>query len=310
MNRLLVGGTILLSILAISTAAPVIRLAGDAPPLAIAFWRLLDATLVLAPFALVFARRDLAALAGRDWAGLLLTGAVLGLHFATWITSVGLTTVAASVVLVTLHPVFVGFASKRLFGEGPRALGWVGIAVALVGGALIAAGDATGGGSAPLLGDALAFAGALCAAVYLLAGRGYRKRLGLLAYVTPVYAGATLTLGLLLVLVPAPWGGGFTWASATDQGWFLALALGPMILGHTGLNWALKYVSAPAIATTILGEPVGATLLALLILREVPPLITLVGGGVVLAGILLVALDEARRERSTARQQAALEAGG
>jgi drug/metabolite transporter (DMT)-like permease len=292
----LVAGTVTLSILAVSTAAPVIRLAGHTPPLAVAFWRLLDATIILAPLALLFARRDLARLSRVDWLALLGVGAVLGLHFATWIASVGLTSVAASVVLVTLHPVFVGFASHRLFGEGPRRMGWIGIVVALVGGLLIAAGDARGG-TAPLVGDALALVGAFCAAIYFLAGRSYRQRLGLLAYVTPVYAGATATLALLLVLVPAPWGGGFGTYGAVNQGLFLALALGPMILGHTGLNWALKYVPAPVIATTIVGEPVGASLLAFLLpqLHEVPPATTLLGGAIVLAGILLVGLDEARR---------------
>ncbi len=306
----LVAGTIMLSILAVSTAAPVIRLAGSAPPLAIAFWRLLDATVLLVPLAILFARRDLARLSGRDWAMLLGVGAILGLHFATWITSVTLTSVAASVVLVTLHPVFVGFAAHRLFGEGPRPLGWVGIVVALGGGLLIAGGDARGG-AMPLVGDALAFAGALCAALYFLAGRRYRQRLGLLAYVTPVYAGATVTLAILLVALPAPWGGGFATYGAANQGLFLALALGPMILGHTGLNWALKYVRAPVIATTILGEPVGASLLALLLpqIHEVPPPTTLLGGAVVLAGILLVGLDEARRDRPSAAQEAA-EVGG
>jgi drug/metabolite transporter (DMT)-like permease len=294
--RGLVAATVTLSILAVSTAAPLIRLAGDTPPLAIAFWRLLDATVLLVPLALIFARRDLASLAGRDWAILLGVGAILGLHFATWITSVGLTSVAASVVLVTLHPVFVGLASERLFGEGPRRMGWIGIVVALVGGLVIAAGDSRGG-PAPLLGDALAFAGALCAALYFLAGRRYRQRLGLLAYVTPVYTGATITLGILLVALPSPWGGGFATYGGADQGLFLALALGPMILGHTGLNWALKYVRAPVIATTILGEPVGASLLAFFLpqIHEVPPPSTLLGAAVVLAGILLVALDEGRR---------------
>jgi drug/metabolite transporter (DMT)-like permease len=297
----LITGTITLSILAVSTAAPVIRLAGGAPPIAIAFWRLLDATLILAPLALLFARRDLASLSRRDWLGLLGVGVILGLHFATWIASVGLTSVAASVVLVTLHPVFVGFASHRLFGEGPRPLGWVGIAVALGGGLLIAGGDARGG-TAPLLGDALALAGALCAALYFLAGRRYRQRLSLLAYVTPVYAGATVTLAVLLVALPAPWGGGLGTYGAANQGLFLALALGPMILGHTGLNWALKYVRAPVIATTIVGEPLGASLLAFLIpqIHEVPPATTLLGGAIVLAGILLVGLDEARRDRPLA----------
>jgi drug/metabolite transporter (DMT)-like permease len=214
---------------------------------------------------------------------------VLAAHFASWVASLGLTTVAASVVLVTLHPVIVAVLSTWLFGEGLRARGYVGIVVALVGGVVITLGDAQRG-SQPLLGDALALVGALGAAAYFLAGRGYRKRLGLLAYVTPVYGVAALALLAGSVLVPAPYGGPLAGYDARQLVLFLALAGFPMILGHTVLNWALKYVTAPVIATTILGEPVGASLLALVFLREVPGVLTLAGGALVLLGIGVTAL--------------------
>lgn len=262
----------------------------EAPSVAIAFHRLLYATLLLAPVALLLARRELAALAPRDWVGLGLVGAVLAVHFAAWISSLALTSVASSVFLVTLHPVFVAIASHRLFGEGVGRAGFAGIGLALVGGLVIVAGDA-GGGSDPLLGDLLAFGGGLAAAVYFLAGRGYRRRLGLVAYVTPVYAAASLFLLLLLVLLPPPFGGPVAGYAPREHLLFLALAVVPMILGHTILNWALRYVTAPVIATTILGEPIGASLLALLLLREAPSIPTLLGGGLVLAGIAIVALS-------------------
>lgn len=293
---LAVGG----SILAISTAAILIR-ESSAPPVVIAFYRLLYATLILAPFAWWHARDELRALTRRDWLGLGAVGVVLALHFASWITSLDLTSVASSVVLVTLHPVFVAVMSQRLFKEGVSARGFVGILVALAGGALIAIADSQGGlGSNPIAGDALALVGAAAAAVYFLSGRGYRRRLGLLAYVTPVYAASTVTLALLVVLLPAPYGGSFAGHALRDHALFALMALVPMIGGHTVLNWALKYVSAPVIATTILGEPVGSTILAVIVLGEYPPVFTLIGGAIVLAGIGLVALasDEARQQAS------------
>lgn len=281
------------SILAVSTAALLIRSA-DAPPITIAFYRLLYATLALAPFALVMARDELRALTTRDLLGMLAVGVVLAVHFAAWITSLDLTSVASSVVLVTLHPVFVALVSQRIFGEGPSRLGYVGIVVALAGGVLITYSDAGGGtGPNPLAGDALALVGAAAAAVYFLAGRGYRRRLGLLAYVTPVYAASALTLGVLAFTMPAPYGGSVLGLGIREHALFVALALVPMIAGHTVLNWALKYVPAPVIATTILGEPVGATILALAFLDEAPPVLTLVGGAIVLGGIGLVALTSA-----------------
>ena len=172
------------------------------------------------------------------------------------------------------------------------ALGWVGVVLALGGGIVIVSGDLADPQSA--LGDGLALVGALAAAVYFLAGRGYRKRLSLLAYVVPVYASCAAVLGILLAL-PSPYGGSPLGLAPREHILFLAMALVPMILGHTVLNWALKYVTAPVIATTIVGEPVGSTLLAFFILAETPPATALAGGIIVIAGIALVASVEARR---------------
>ncbi|HET6404840.1 MAG TPA: DMT family transporter [Candidatus Thermoplasmatota archaeon] len=296
MRKGVVGLAVAASIVAISTAAILIR-SSEAPPVVIGFYRLLYATLLLAPFAAWKARDELRAMPAREWLALGAVGAVLALHFASWITSLGLTSVAASVVLVTLHPVFVAFVSKRVFGEGVGPLGWLGVVIALAGGVVIVWGDLAQPQS--LVGDALALVGALAAAIYFLAGRGYRKRLSLLAYVTPVYGSCALVLGVLTFL-PAPYGGSVGGLPLREHLLFLAMAVVPMILGHTVLNWALRYVTAPVIATTIVGEPVGSTLLALLILNEAPPATALAGGVIVLAGIALVASVEARRPRLAA----------
>ena len=297
--RALLASLVALAIASISTAAILIRLS-DAPPLTIAAYRLGFATLLLAVPALLHApsRRDLARLPARDLLGLAVVGIVLALHFWSWIASLERTTVAASVVLVTLHPVFVGLVSARLYGEGLSGRGWSGVALALSGGLLIALVDQQQGTHA-LLGDALALIGALAAALYFLAGRGYRKRLSLLAYVVPVYAASTVTLVALALAFDAP----LTGLPARELGLFLAMALVPMILGHTLLNYALRFVTAPVIATTVLGEPVGSTLLAVLILSEVPPMGTLAGGALVLAGIVLVV-----RQQRLAREDAAADA--
>lgn len=294
-GRGLLAGTLTLAVASVSTAAVLIRLA-VAPALVIAFWRLAFATLILLPAALLVpeVRADLARMDRRTALGLAGVGVVLAVHFASWIASLDLTSVAASVVLVTIHPVFVGVASAWLFGEGLGRRGWVGVVLALVGGAVIAVGD-HGLGGHRLLGDALALIGAAAVGVYFLAGRGYRQRLSLLAYVVPVYATSTVALLGMTLAAGQPIAG---WP-ATDYALFLALAVVPMILGHTLLNWSLKHVTAPVVATTILGEPVGAALLAWVVLVEVPPAATILGGAVVLAGIALVVV--ARRQASPSR---------
>ncbi len=289
-HPLVLGGAIAVAVVAVSTAAILIRLSA-APTLTIAFYRLAIATVLLAPVVLVSQERraSLAELPTRDWIGLSLVGVVLAVHFGAWIESLSWTTVAASVVLVTLHPVFVGVACDRLFGEGLGRLGWIGVVGALGGGVVIAWGDFRIGIEA-LVGDALALVGALAAAAYFLAGRGYRRRLSLLTYVVPVYTACSVALLAWMLAAGSPVTG-YPWR---EYAIFAALAIGPMILGHTVLNYALKYVTAPVIATAILGEPVGSTLLALVVLGEVPPLVTVLGGLVVLAGIGLVVYEDAR----------------
>ncbi|HVL86447.1 MAG TPA: DMT family transporter [Candidatus Thermoplasmatota archaeon] len=266
----------------VSTAAILIRFS-SAPPLSLAFHRLAIATLVLLPFAWWIgvprpSRRDAALLAG--------VGGALALHFAAWIASLRLTTVASSVVLVTFHPILVA-AVAHGWGDRLRAAGWAGIGLALVGAfALVLSDSATFGAAGPhLVGNALAFAGAVFAAAFLLAGRRLRQRMGLLAYAVPMYGCASLVLLLLALAAGEPLSG----FAAEDYAIFAALALGPQIAGHTVLNWSLRHVPAPLVSTAIVGEPIGSTLLAFWLLHETPAALAIAGAALILAGVALVA---------------------
>ena len=273
------------AVVAMSWAAPLIRLS-SAPPLAIAAWRLTFATLMLAP-ALP------ASPARRDWAQLgwsarriaAVAGIALALHFATWITSLRLTSVAASAVLVSLSPVFAWVFSRVLLGERPARRQAIGIVLAIVGAAIIALGDARHSGRGALVGDLLALAGAVFGGAYFVIGRRLRADLGLLAYITPVYGVAAVVL--------LAWAAGrhqaFVAYPAKDWLIFAALAAGPMIVGHGGLNYALRYLPAYTVNVAALGEPVGATLIAWLLpaIAEPPGLSAVAGGVLALGGIAL-----------------------
>jgi drug/metabolite transporter (DMT)-like permease len=285
-----------LSVAGLSFAAPLIRLSG-AHPLAIAVWRLAFSLVIVAGF-LVPARgwREWRRLDRRGAALAAGAGVMLALHFWSWNTSVGLTTVAASVLLVNLQPVIVAALSAAWLSEPPSPRQWVGIAVAMAGAVAVAAPDLRAGvqlsGNRALLGDVLALVGAVTAALYYLAGRRLRQAISLWPYVALVYGAclvALLTLAALLRVPLAP-------QPPRELAIFAALAIGPMMLGHTGMNWALKFLPAFVVNLTTLGEPVGATLLAAILpgIREVPPVLTLAGGVLVLAGII-VALPRARR---------------
>jgi drug/metabolite transporter (DMT)-like permease len=281
--------TLSAGILAISSASILIRmaLAEGVPSLSIAAWRLVFASLVLLPYAVLTRREEIRSLSRREWALLSMAGVFLGLHFATWIGSLGLTSVASSVVLVSMGPVFVAFGSWMLLRERLSWLTAVGIGVAAAGSLIIGWGD-LGRGQAKLVGDLLAVAGGVMVAGYLIIGRRVRARHTLTVYVALVYGVAMVTL-LLIVLVARKPMVGF---SLPAYGWMLALGLIPQLVGHSTLNWALRHLSATFIAAITLTEPIGSSILAYLVLRERIATLTLVGGVLILAGIYVASRSE------------------
>jgi drug/metabolite transporter (DMT)-like permease len=220
-----------------------------------------------------------------------LSGLLLALHFWSWIASLRFTTVASSVVLVSLKPVFAwGIAAAWLHEHPTRAETW-GIGLAVIGASLIGLGDAHLSLGA-LGGDALALLGAVAGAGYYVIGRRVRQTVGIWRYATGVYAVAAAALALLTVARRMP----LTGFAGRDWAVFGALAAGPMLVGHTGMNYALRHFRATTVNVAALGEPVGATVLAWLIpaIHEVPGRMALGGGALVLVGIGL-ALGAGRR---------------
>jgi drug/metabolite transporter (DMT)-like permease len=276
---------LVVAVLAISWAGPLVRFT-EAPAGVVAAWRLVLSTLFLA--IVVTFRPDgwapIRRLSGREWAFALGAGVFLALHFWSWIASLQYTTVASSAVLVSTLPLFVAVLSAGLLREAPRRGEWVGLSVAVMGAAWIGWGDFALGGDA-LFGDALALLAAVFSAVYFVLGRGLRQTIDLWSYVGVVYGAAALTLVLVVGIRPdlSLLGG----VGPQDFWVFLALAAGPMMLGHTGVNYALRYVRAYRANLALLGEPIGATLIAwwLPSISETPASGTLVGGALILVGV-------------------------
>jgi len=275
-------------VVAISFASIFIKLC-EAPPLIIAAYRLTLATIILLLWTFPRPRnwKDLRFLNLRDVLASSLAGLFLSFHFAFWITSLRHTSVASSVILVTTNPIFVALLSLVLFREKLSAPLLGSILLAVGGGFLIGWEDFCKGG-AGLTGDLLALVGALMASGYLLTGRRVRQRMELRLYITLVYATASFFLILLAWANGDPF---FDYPPKTYLLLFL-IALIPQLIGHTCLNWALKFFSATLVAVFILGEPIGATTLAYFLLGE-PLSATLVGGGVlVLLGIYFSSREE------------------
>lgn len=277
-----------LGVIVCSTAATLIRLAqADAPSLTIAAWRLTLATLILGPIVLITNRSELRGLTRREWRSALASGTLLAIHFGAWTMSLAYTSVAASVVLVTAYPIFVGLASRIFLGEQLTRKMIGGIIIAVAGSMLIGLGD-LGEGTHRLWGDFLAVIGAIAGAGYFLIGRQLRTRLSLLAYVFPVYGTAAIILMTLLLASGIP--------RVPDQPqtwlWIVLMALGPQLVGHSSLNWSLRYLSATYVTVAVLGDPICSTLLAWWWLGERPSLWAAIGGALILAGIAIASYAE------------------
>jgi drug/metabolite transporter (DMT)-like permease len=280
-----------LSLLGISFAGPLVRLS-NADPLAIAAWRLAF-SLVIVGIALLISGewRDWRQLSLRDGAFAAAAGVALALHFWAWNASIHLTTIAASVTLVNLQPVFTVAISALFLRERPTRHQLIGITVAIAGAMIIAAPawreTDSGYRAGAALGNLLAASAAVTAAIYYSIGRHLRHRYGLWSYVGLAYSACAIALVLMAAATHVP----LAPQPARELGIFAALAIGPMLLGHTGMNWALKFLPAYVVNLVTLGEPVGATLLGALIpgIRQIPSFITIVGGAVVLAGVMIAA---------------------
>lgn len=257
----------------------------ESPPFIIAAYRLSITCLILAPYLAVTGGLSRMKNLDRGEVQLvLLSGVALAFHFGFWIVSLSLTLVATSVVLVTSHPMFVAIVQHFLLKERVKRIAVVGIIVAFTGVVLITVSD-WGVGSETLLGDLLAFVGGICAGIYFLSGRLARQRLDVAPYSFSVYGLAALIL----------FGGGFLSGDdmvVTDPRellLFLAMAIVPTIFGHTMFNYALRKVPAHVVSTSVLGEPVGASILAFLLLPgETPGLWTILGGALIVTGLFLV----------------------
>lgn len=287
--RALTYAVLALAVVVVSTASILVRYAQaeGAPSIAIAALRLGFATLVLTPFAWPRARREWPQLTRGDLWLAFGSGAALAVHFAAWITSLEYTSVASSAALVTTNPVWVGIASVVVLRERvPRAV-VVGIVLGLLG-SLVVFGSTSGAGAAapaPLLGNGLALLGAVAASAYLLIGRRLRSRISLLTYIWLAYGAAAI----LLLLATLASRASLLALSGTALLLTLALALGPQLIGHTAVNWAVRRASATVVALAILGEPIGAAVLAWLLFGESFSASQLVGFAMLLCGIFFAA---------------------
>lgn len=278
---------LLLGALSIASGAILIRKAEGVDPLVIALWRCGLAALLVLPMALRRGATEAPRLVRSDFIWILLAGLSLAAHFATWIESLSHTSVASSTVLVSTTPIWVGLLAPRFTGDRVgRGMG-IGIGVCTLGAVALGLSD-RGGVERALYGDGLALAGGIFASLFLLFGRKVRQRTSFPRYLALAYGTAALALVPWVVVGGEP---------VFDHPPRVLLALVlltliPQLLGHSSFQWALRWVSAPLVAVSTVGEPVGATLLAWVLLGERPTLGRALAVVILCAGILIAAGGE------------------
>ncbi|GGM26039.1 hypothetical protein GCM10011608_08470 [Micromonospora sonchi] len=290
---LLTTGALTLAVVAVSSSAPLIAFAA-APALAVAFWRNLIAVTALSPFALVHRRAEFRWLAGagrRDAMFCVLSGMALAAHFATWMPSAKLTSVAAATALVATQPVWQGLIARAQGRRLPLGV-WAGVGVSVVGAMLATGADFTVSGAA-FAGDLLALAGGMFGAVYVALGERARATVSTTTYTTICYGVCALILLVVCLVGRVPLGGfdTGTWLAV------LALVAGAQLLGHSMFSYALRRIPATTISVLILLEVPGAALIGWAWLGQLPAPATLPGLALLLAGVAVVVLSSARTAR-------------
>jgi drug/metabolite transporter (DMT)-like permease len=283
------------AVFGISISGVLVRSMHDAEALAIAAWRTLLAGLVLLP--------SLRLITGRLERGevlrILAAGGCLGFHFYLWFLSLEHTTVMRSTVLVCLLPIWVGLLEWGFEGEIQGRRYWIGSLLAILG---VGSMSLLSEGEGSLYGDLLAVAGGILCAFYLMIGKSVRKRMHVTPYMCLICLVASLSLWPFALA-----DGGKVWGYS-NQTWLLlgAAVIGPQLVGHQGFNYAIRYVRASVVSIVSLLEPVGATLLAAVVLREFPGPSVLGGASLILVGVYWATRsdDESRAEKSTSPDSA------
>lgn len=277
MKRLIV----LLGVLGVSASSVLVRLS-TAPSLILVFYRVGMATLLLAPWVWLHHRQEVKNLSAREVLLCLGSGSALGLHFSAYFESLRYTSIASSVVLVDTEVLFVALIGMLLFRKKLSARAWLAVAMALGGSVIIAMAD-TAAGSDALRGDALALAGALFVAIYTMIGAVCRKSISTTVYTFLVYLAASLTV----LVIAAAGGQAITGYGSINYLTGFGMAILCTLMGHSVFSWGLKYLPPAFISTAKLLEPVFASLLGLVLFREIPGTLTILGGIIIIIAIAL-----------------------
>lgn len=279
---------LLIGIVAISFSSIFVRWS-NAPVSVTAMYRLVLTTLLMLPFLWKY-REEIRRISIRDWLGLALSGLALGLHFLLWMGSLKLTTVASSTAILALEPVFVLIGACLFLKQRTNTFAVISMLIAITGAILIGYGDWGLTGPA-LLGDLLSLLGTIAVAIHMLMGKSLLNRVPAFLYSFFVFAFAAAVLAVYNLGLKFS----FTDYDAKEWGIFLLMAIVPTLFGHYLFNWLLKFMRPESVSMSVLGEPLGATVLAYLLLGETVTWLQAAAGVLLLLGVWLFLLSNEKQ---------------
>jgi len=276
MKRLIV----LIGVVGISASAVLVRWS-TAPSMVLVLYRMLIASVLLAPAVLTKNKEELKRMTKKEWLMAIAAGCCLGLHFSSFFESLRYTAIAPAVILSDLEVLFVALGSMLFLKKKLSGQSWLGIALSLIGAVMVALAD--GGGESNMIGNMLAMGSALLLAMYTMIGASVRSRLSNNSYTFVAYSCAAVTVLVIALISGTPLlGYGVNnWLTA------LGMALLCTFMGHSIFTWGLKYLPPAYISTVKLLDPVFSAVWGLLLFGEKPTLLVIVGGVIVIAGVFI-----------------------
>ena len=275
---------ILLGTFFTSVSSIIIRFS-EAPAIVIAAYRMLFTTMILFFPVYINKRSEFRGLHKNNYIMCIVSGVFLALHFATWIQSIQMTTIANSTILVSCSPIFVAAINYSLLKEKITKKMVLGIVMSLIGTVIIGMGSSQGTKTGMMVGNILAFMGGIV-----------RKNISAGVYVFIVYSVSAIVLFIMCFITKTP----VYPYPIREYMLFFFLAFFSSILGHTVYNYLMKYFSSTLISVSTLSEPLFASFMAMLIFEEIPSVYTIIGGIVIITGIYyyLITQNTTKREHS------------
>jgi len=268
---------LVVSIICISLSAIFVKLS-DAPSTIMVMYRMFLACLLILPIVYKY-RKSFLKIKRKEWTAITFAGIFLAGHFGLWFESLNHTTVASSTLILALQPAIALIGGLIFFKEkiDIRTVAAMGIAFA---GVVVVGGGSFGGGSGALLGNILSFLAVVSVVLYLMIGQRNVKSINHWVYSFLVF----LVAGISVAVFNLIGGIAFTGYSGNDWLVFLMLAIFPTG-AHIIFNLLLNYVNTTTVSMSTLGEPIGASILAVILLNEVLTSVEMIGGVLIIAGI-------------------------